>query len=160
MRQGLPDIREIRHINKLWSISPNPSPLPGIQSWSGYCNISILYNLKRITQLPKIMGNSSLLDHIQRLALFNVSLKDEGCKNILRRPGKFRHTMIIGYMKMMQKPSNIPHSTCQNQKFKSVCLVKFKKYALLNVSVRLKHTSVTIVHHFQLYHQTCEVKVQ
>ena len=101
MRQGLPDIREIRHINKLWSISPNPSPLPGIQSWSGYCNISILYNLKRITQLPKIMGNSSLLDHIQRLALFNVSLKDEGCKNILRRLGKFRHTMIIGYMKMM-----------------------------------------------------------
>lgn len=93
---GLPDIREIKQINKLWNTPP-----PSTQSWGGFCNISNLYNLKRITQLPKIMGNSSLLGHIQRLALFNVSLKGEDCKNILSRLEKFRHTMITGYMKMM-----------------------------------------------------------
>lgn len=140
-------------LSKSISCGISPPPHPSTQSWGGFCNISNLYNLKRITQLPKIMGNSSLLGHIQRLALFNVSLKGEGCKNILSRLEKFRHTMITGYMKMMQKPSNILHSTCQKQKLEKVCLVEIKKYALLNVNVSLKHMFVTTVCHFQLYTQ-------
>lgn len=155
-RQGLPDLREIRHINKPWSISTSPPTCPGPEFSPGVVTVPFQseQSEKESHNCQKLWGILPSWATFRDGPYLSVSLKGEGCKNILSRLEKVRHTMITTYMKMMQKPSNSLDGTYQKQKVKNVCWVEFKKYALLNANRSLKHTSVTIVCHFQLYWPT------
>lgn len=103
MRQGLSDLREIRHINKPWSIATSPPPAPAPAFSPGVVTVTFQseQSEKESHNYQKLWVILPFWAPFRDGPYLVVSLKSEGCNNILSRLEKFRHTMITAYMKMM-----------------------------------------------------------